>query len=664
MSRNNHFFNLLNGITLFVMLLVVVGCARMGKPDGGWFDETPPRIIGCTPADGAINVNQKKIRISFNEFIKLDNAQEKVVISPPQLEQPEIKSQGRNIVVELKDSLKPNTTYTIDFGDAISDNNEGNPLGSYTYSFSTGTQIDTLEIAGYVLEASNLEPIKGILVGLYPLNGDTIPASIDSTFIKDPLLRISRCDERGHFGIRGVAPGSYRVFALEDADGNFSYTQKSEKIAFNHDIIVPSSKPDTRQDTIWRDTLHIQAITQVPYTHFLPDDIVMRAFTAEQTDRFFIKSERKEPDHFTLYFSYSNKDIPMPELIGENFDATDAFVIEPSLRGDTITYWLRDTTLVNQDTLAIEMRYLMSDSLGMLIPDTTHLELLPKTSYEKRMKEKQKDFEKWQKEQERKRKKDEPYEEVMPKAALKPKYNIPGSIVPDGELSIEIPTPIAFMDTAALHLLQKEDTLWLPREMRIEVDSLLPRRIKMYGDWEPGGEYKLDVDSLAFTDIYGLVSHKSSQQFKVSTEEELSTLSVGINLPDSATIIVQLLDQSDKVIRSSRVEDDGRAYFFYLKPSTYYLRAFVDSNDNGIWDTGDYYTDRQPEAVYYCPDEIECKAKWDIKREWNPLSLPLYRQKPGKLVKQKTSANNKKQTGRNLKRALDMGIDTNLIPKI
>lgn len=639
-----------------LIMLILTGCARMGKPDGGWFDEIPPRIIGCSPADGDVNVSQKKIRINFNEYIKLDNAQEKVVISPPQLEQAEIKSQGRSIVVELKDSLKPNTTYTIDFGDAISDNNEGNPLGAYTYSFSTGTQIDTLEISGYVLEASDLEPVKGILVGLYPLKGDSLPSGVDSTFITDPLLRISRCDERGHFGIRGIAPGMYRVFALDDADGNFCYSQKSEKIAFDRNIILPTSKPDIRQDTIWRDSLHIQAISQVPYTHFLPDDIVLRAFTAQQTDRFFIKAERKEPDHFSLFFSYASKDIPLPELIGENFDATDAFILEPSLRGDTLTYWLRDTTLVNQDTLAIEMRYLMSDSLGHLIPDTTHLELLAKVPYEKRLKEKQKEYEKWQKEQERKRKKDEPYQEVMPAEALKPKYEIPASITPDGELSILCPTPLAAMDTAALHLVQKVDTLWLPRDMRIEVDTLLQRHIRLFGDWEPGGEYKLDIDSVAFTDIYGLVSDKHSHQFKVASEDDLSTFSVSISLPDTAAIIAQLLDQSDKVVRTSPVSSDGRAYFFYLKPGTYYLRAFVDANGNGIWDTGDYYDNLQPETVYYCQDAIECKAKWDVKRDWSPLATPLYRQKPGKLVKQKASGTKQKKVGRNIKRAADLGI--------
>lgn len=160
-------FKIISHGLVLLLALLVASCARMGRPDGGWYDETPPSVIGATPGDGSVNAKAKKINIFFDEFIKLENASEKVVVSPPQLEQPEIKATGKRISVELKDSLKDNTTYTVDFSDAISDNNEGNPLGNYTYSFSTGEEIDTLEVSGYVVQAENLEPVKGILVGLY-----------------------------------------------------------------------------------------------------------------------------------------------------------------------------------------------------------------------------------------------------------------------------------------------------------------------------------------------------------------------------------------------------------------------------------------------------------------------------------------------------------------
>ena len=328
-----------------LLLLTVFSCARMGSPDGGWYDETPPKILGTSPANGSDDVNSKKVTILFNEFVTLDNPTEKVVVSPPQLEAPEVKVNGKRITVALQDTLKANTTYTIDFSDAIADNNEGNPLGNYTYSFSTGNHIDTMEVAGYVLEAQNLEPIKGILVGLYRNLNDT-------AFQHEPMMRIARTDGNGHFVIKGVAKGDYRIYALQDMDGNYKFNQASEKIAFTPEIIMPSFKPDVRQDTIWRDSLHINDIKQVPYTHFLPDDVVLSAFTQIQTNRYFLKAERKEPDHFTLFYSYGNAELP--EIKGLNFNEKNAFIVEPSLNQDTITYWLRDTMLVNQDTLHMQ----------------------------------------------------------------------------------------------------------------------------------------------------------------------------------------------------------------------------------------------------------------------------------------------------------------------
>ena len=380
---------------------LISSCARMGQPDGGWYDDDPPRIIGSTPADGATEVTAKKITIQFDEYIKLADASQKVIVSPPQLEMPEIKESGKKIVVELKDSLKPNMTYTIDFSDAISDNNEGNPLGNYTFTFSTGEQIDTFEVAGNVLDASNLEPVKGILVGLY----DDLS---DSAFKTKPLLRVSRTDGRGRFVIKGVAPGEYRVYALQDADGDYVFNQKSEMIAFSHQTYKPSSKPDIRQDTIWKDTLHIDNIIQVPYTHFYPDDVTLLAFQEVQTNRYLLKQpERTEANRFTLYFSYGNPELPV--IKGMNFNEHDAFLLEASQKKDTLTYWLRDTTLVNQDTLRMELSYLMTDSAGVLITQVDTVEVLAKTSYEKRQKERKKAIEEWEKKQEKLKKRGDPY---------------------------------------------------------------------------------------------------------------------------------------------------------------------------------------------------------------------------------------------------------------
>ena len=391
----------------------------MGSPDGGWYDDDPPKVVSSTPADQSVNVTTKKISILFNEYIKLEDATNKVIVSPPQLEVPEIKASGKKVLVELQDSLKPNTTYTIDFSDAISDNNEGNPMGSFTYSFSTGDKIDTLEVSGYVLDASNLEPVKGISVGLY----DDLA---DSAFKTKPMLRVSRTDGRGHFVIKGIAPGTYRAYALQDVDNDFRFTQKSEMIAFNHETFTPSSKPDIRVDTVWRDTLHIDQLLQVPYTHFLPDDITLMAFTHTLTDRYLIKTERVDAEKFSMFFSYGHPELP--QIKGLNFNADDAFVVETGEKQDTIHYWLRDTTLINQDTLRMEVSYMMTDTLGNLVAQTDTLEALAKTPYEKRQKNLAKELAEWQKNQEKRKKRGEDYDSIYPQKPLAVTINAPQSM--------------------------------------------------------------------------------------------------------------------------------------------------------------------------------------------------------------------------------------------
>ena len=630
-------------------LLLAVGCARMGSPDGGWYDDDPPRVVSATPADQSTNVTTQKITILFDEFIKLEDPTQNVIVSPPQLEMPEIQAKGKKIVVELKDSLKPNTTYTIDFSDAISDNNEGNPMGNFTYTFSTGEQIDTFEVAGYVIDASNLEPVKGISVGLYN-------NLADSVFRKEPLMRVSRTDASGHFVIKGVAPGEYRVYALQDADGDFKFTQKSEMIAFSHQTYKPSAGPDIRQDTIWRDTLHIDNILRVPYTHFYPDDVVMLAFQEQQTDRYLLKQpDRTDADRIKLFFSYGNEQLPI--IKGLNFDADSAFVVEHNAKKDTITYWLRDTTLINTDTLTLSMEYLITDSAGVLISQTDTLDVIAKTSYAKRQKERQKEYETWQKEQEKRKKREEPYDSIYPIKPLEVRVEIPKSVNPISKVFINIPTPLAKADTSAVHLYSQIDSLWYraPFEV-IRLDSVMGH-FELLAEWQPGTEYSLEIDSAAFVDIYGLESNPIKQGIQAQSLDEFSSLVFRLSGVRDTGIVVQLLGTEDKSLRQVRAGNDGEAAFFYLEPGNYYARAFVDRNGNDLWDTGNYDDDQQPEDVYYYSGEIECKAKWDVTKQWNLTGKPRNQQKPGALVKQKDTKEKKQKQNRNAERARQLGIE-------
>jgi len=633
---------------IFLLVGIVASCARMGNPDGGWFDDDPPRVLYSTPAEQATNVTAKKMTIYFDEYIKLSDPTQNVIVSPPQLEMPEIKAAGKKIVIELEDSLIPNTTYTVDFSDAISDNNEDNPMGNYTYTFSTGERIDTFEVAGYVIDASNLEPVKGISVGLYA-------DLADSAFRTKPLLRISRTDGRGHFSIRGVAPGEYRVYALQDADANYKFSQKSEMIAFSHQTYKPTAGPDIRQDTIWRDSLHIDNIIQVPYTHFYPDDIVLMAFQEEQTDRYLLKTERKEPDRIGVYFSYGNEQLPI--LRGLNFDADSAFILESTAKQDTLTYWLKDTLLVNQDTLELSMEYLMTDTLGQLVTQIDTLELIAKTPYEKRLKQRHKEFEEWKKEQEKKKKKEEPYDSIYPAKPLEIKYEANQSMDPNRSIFIETPTPLAKLDTAAVHLYSMIDSLWYNAPYEFHRSDSMLRRYEIVVDWHPDTEYSFEVDSAAFVDIYGLACKPYKQGIKVKSLDEYATLEMQLTGISEKNIVVQLLSGSDAPVQEVLMDADGSAQFYYITPGTYYCRAFVDRNGNGKWDTGNYDADLQPEDMYYYPREIEAKEKFDMTLQWNLTERKRNQQKPGKIVKQQPDKEKKRKQNRNAERARQLGIE-------
>ena len=634
-----------------LMLLLLQGCARMGNPDGGWYDETPPKIVGSEPADGATNVKKKKVVINFDEYIKVDNPTENVVVSPPQLEAPEIKGEGKSISVQLADSLKPNTTYTIDFSNAISDNNEGNPLGDYAYTFSTGDHIDTLQVSGYVLGAEDLEPVKGILVGLY---NDLS----DSAFQKKPMVRVSKTDSRGHFTIKGIAPGKYRVYALQDADGNYMFNQKSEMLAFNHNIIEPSFKPDTRQDTIWTDSLHIASINVTGYTHFLPDNICLRAFNEILTTRYLVKSDRTEANHFSLYYSYGDR--TLPKINGLNFNSDNAFLTESTAKLDTITYWLRDTALINQDTLRMQITHNITDTLGVLREQVDTLQLIAKTSYEKRLKDMEKKLKTWQKEQDKKKKKGLEYDSVMPVEELKLKVIPAGDLDPDQNVTISSDVPLMPVDTAHIHLYShpENDSLWYAE--RYELQKIDSRNYRLLAEWRPGMEYSLEADSATFASLYGEVAKKLKLGLKVRPNDSYASILMTLTGMNGKHVIAQLLDNSGKLVKEVYT-DNGQAEFYYLKAGKYYMRMIVDNNNNHRWDTGDYDTGIEPEEVYYDPELIECKEKWDLTLTWSPSAKPLWQQKPQEITKQKADKQKTIQH-KNLDRAKKLGIQ--YIPKL
>ena len=618
-------------ISLAIAGLLVVACASIGSPDGGPYDETPPLFLGSTPEHFALNVKDKRVSLEFDEFIKIEKAAEKVVISPPQIQHPEIKTNGKKVVVQLYDTLKASTTYSINFSDAIVDYNEGNPLGNFSFLFSTGDQIDTLAVSGTVLNASNLEPIKGILVGLHS-------DLTDSAFTMKPFDRVSRTDADGRFTIGGIAPGSYRAYALQDANQNFIFDQKNEMIAFLDSLVVPYTEIRMHQDTTWIDSLTIDTIRPVPHVHYLPDDLVLLAFTEAPTQRYLIKTERPSLTHFSIYFSLGADSLPL--LTPLNFPE-DAYIVQTSVDHDSITYWMKDSLVYYQDTLSFALTYEYTDTAGLLVPRTDTLDLVPKKTRAKILQEEQKKREEAQKEREKRMKRGD----TIPEAKPQPKFlgiKIKGSTSMDlnSNVLVDFNEPIVRYDEEAIHLYKKVDTSWVkePHVFRQRKHELMG--FELLGEWRPEVEYKVTIDSAAFEGLYGLHTKQQEVMLKFKSLSHYSTLY--LTLQDAQpNYVVQLLGGGEKVVRQQR-QVKGQADFYFLNPGTYHIRVFNDRNGNGVWDTGLYESKEKPEEVYYFPSKLEMRENWDYTQEWNPTALPVERQKPDEIKKQKSVTKERK----------------------
>lgn len=623
------------------------GCANQGNgPDGGPYDETPPHIVHMTAPEKVAGNKKVKFTLTFNELIKVDNPSEKIIVSPPQIEQPEIKVAGRRITVELLDSMRPNTTYTVDFSDAITDNNEGNPLGQYTYIFSTGTTTDTMQMSGRVLNAEDLEPVKGILVGLHENLSDT-------AFARLPFDRVARTDASGYFSVKGVGRDkAYHIFALQDADGDFRFTQPSEMIGWLDKPLTADSRPDVRYDTAWVDSTHFDSVRAVHFTRFLPDDLVVRAFKLDYRPRHFLKWQRDVPEWFTLYFTGPSR--RRPTVRGLGFDAATALFPIANRDNDTLTYWISDTALLRRDTLRLTCTYDdWDDSLNVAREKTDTLELVPKKTFAKRLAEQNKELEKWEKQRERRHKRGDFSQETPPREFLEIKCNVSGQLTPNRNVTVTFAQPVGRFRTEGVHLKLKVDSLW--HDAPFELDSVPgnPLAARLRAEWRPAQRYKFTIDSAAVTGIYGQENQKLERNFEISKLEDFGTVFVTLAHADT-TAVVQLLNTGGNVEHQTKIRD-GRAEFYYVKPGNYYLRCYLDRNGDGRWTTGSYTPRVDPEPVFYSPKEIEVKANWDLNENWDVTALPLDKQKPEKLIRQKESKSSVDMHRRNIERLRSRG---------
>lgn len=605
-------------------LLTAASCANIGNPTGGPRDEDPPVFLSANPAPGSTNVERTRMTLTFNELVNVKDAFQKVVVSPPSRQIPKVSAIGKRITVTF-DSLMPNTTYTVDFADAIEDNNEANKLQGFTYTFSTGGEIDSLRIAGMVLDSRNLEPRQGILVGVHSNLNDT-------AFTRTPLLRVAKTDDMGRFTIRGLKEGTYRVFALEDKDNDYTYANPEEDIAFYEIAVTPSAERTEAADTSYNQlTGELDTVTFRQRTRFLPNDILLRTFNSQKRPQYLSKYERIDSTRIFLKLNTRSESMPGMEIVSGGSGPLAGAIVEKNFENDSLVYWLPEP-LVRTDSLRIAASYLRTDSTGNLSMTTDTLRFFtnrPKAP---------------------KKKKDNKKTKISVQdsiAAITLAVNFLGSQQDvDKPVEFEFATPLARLDSTAFILETKTDTVWRRASGHLLItqrDSVSPRHFEARYPWAFGTTYRIVADTMAAIGIYGKPTRPIAHEFTTKKEEDYCALTFNLTgLEPGIPAFVELLSSADAVIRSEKVRNNA-AVFRYLAPGKYYARLIEDANGNGIYDTGDYEEQRQPDLAYYYPKMINLRKNWDKEEQWDVFAVAIDKMKPEAVKKNKPEQKGRKR---------------------
>ena len=549
---------------------------------------------------------------------------------------------GKKVTVEFRDELEENTTYVIDFSNAIEDNNEGNQLDGYSFAFSTGDEIDTLAVSGIVLRANDLEPMQHVIVGLHSNLDDT-------AFTNVPLERVSRTNDRGKFTIRNLKPGSYHVFALSDVDGDYRMA-RTEDIAFLDEVIVPSTSEYTSQDTVFTFDRRVDTVVTATHTLYLPNDLLLCMFNEGYRNHYVRQTSRPEANKLHILFGAPNDSLPQLEVLHPAEHERNWYRVERTMTNDSLFYWITDSALIKTDTLIVAMTYLRTDTAERLeqVTDTVRFGYRKPNSQIKEEEKKAKEREDRAKRLAQLLEKQEKaaaqgkelgegeleeikeLQHVDPNAIPKLKMELAksGSIDIGDSIILRFDTPIASIDPRGVHLDIKRDTLWVPYPVVPSlrpVNDLNPMRYWLPVTALPDSTYRLTIDSAAVTSVYGLHNDPLIKEMKVKGTEEYANVYFKVNVKGDA--FVELLGSGEKVMRTVKVKD-GAFELLNVMPNTYYLRLTLDSNGNGQWDTGNYGSHLQPEEVYYYPKRLKLRRNWDLDETWNIYETALDLQKP------------------------------------
>ncbi len=574
-------YTFINNLPVILICCLIGSCAKVNTPSGGPRDKTPPEIVGSKPVNGATFYKENKFEVTFNEYVTLQNINEKLIVSPPMKNRPLVSLKGKSVVVEYEDELRDNTTYTFNFQDAVRDLNEGNVYENLRFVFSTGPVIDSLSVTGNLFNAYILDIPEDALVMLYSNLEDT-------AFRKSIPVYLSMVDQTGYFRIDNIREGTYNLFGLKETNNSKNFNTLEEEIAFLDEPVTITSLNNYLP--VEADTITVmQTGENAPEKPVLTGEYKMCLFKHEKKSYYLTSSSRDLP--YLMIYTLARP--PGEHSFDLTIPGTDenSFYTERSKENDTLKVWLTDSTLYSQQQITTVVSYPYTDTTDIVIHKTDTIEMrytAPRSSR-------------------------------VARAQQKPfmvQTNLSSSLRPGQKIFFKATTPLIAPDTSLIRFyeLTKDTTMQIPYSFT--ADSINSCRISLTINFEPGKNYLYIADSASFGNIYGEHADSTGVKFSVREESSFGSLILNIKGYDGRRII-ELLDNNENVIRKQVMESDGKTEFLLLEKGKYKLKVIYDINGDGKWTTGDLDEKRQPEPVSFYPQELEIKEDWIVDQDWD-----------------------------------------------
>lgn len=606
-------------VLLFFAGAFLSRCASIGTPTGGPKDTLPPVVVAVVPEDGATNFKSKSIYIEFDEYVQLKDQQKEIYVSPAMGKKPVFTMRGRGIYIQIKDdSLLPETTYAIEFGSSVADNNESNALHGLRYVFSTGNTIDSLICSGYTEDSYTADSLGKSFIWFYEADSVETPDTYDSTIFKYKPSKIARSQNNGIFIAQNLKPVPYRVYAIFDANDNQTYEPSIDKVGFVDGVYNPAEMPDF---SIWYDSVRRYPSADPQLYFRLFTDVSFRRQSLQE-------ATRPEQHKVVLSFGASNPDIRSLRL---DSVPQDKIIVEPLSKGrDTLALWLNVPSESLPDTLRGEIVFMAHDTLNVLRETKEELKLSWRRIESR-------DQERERERNERARAKaeaagEEWKEPPTPSTFAMIDFAKSAEVNPEQDLPLEFATPLTRFDSTAVELLSFGDGGDTLRERAIFIpDTANVRRWRLRSRWLPDRQYRLRIPPDALADITGEGNDSITASLTVSKVEDYATLRLKVTPRHEGDLyILQLVDVNGTLLREERGVGAGEHTMLYVPAGDMRLRIIEDVNGNGEWDGGNLVERRQSErAEFYKNDEQEelftTKTGWefDLTLDMNRIFAPV-----------------------------------------